>query len=386
MTAPGNFSLGVDGLLSAAHSIGLLPGRGGLLRVGGAIAAFTWAPLVVLAAIDHTLVSGPTVPLRYSFGTHARLLVAIPLFFFAESLFASRVSAILPQLVREQTVARADLPRFASAWRQAYRLWNSKIIEAGLIVVTLGSIYAGVRTDLPDGVRTWRTTADGHVSPAGWWYGLVSLPFFQFLLWRWAWRLLIWAQLLWRISRLNLRLLPTHPDLAGGLGTLGVAHVDLAPLSFACSGMIAASFAEKIMFGGATLAQFTVSISAIVVGLTVALILPLCCFFRRLVEVKQRGLLEYGRLATSYVQAFDGKWLRRGAPPGETILGTADLQSLADLGNSFDIIRSMRFVPMARSQIILVAVSTALPMLPLVLFAVPLDQVIVAGIKSLLGV
>jgi hypothetical protein len=118
----------------------------------------------------------------------------------------------------------------------------------------------------------------------------------------------------------------------------------------------------------------------------VALILPLCCFFRRLVEVKQRGLLEYGRLATSYVQAFDGKWLRRGAPPGETILGTADLQSLADLGNSFDIIRSMRFVPMARSQIILVAVSTALPMLPLVLFAVPLDQVIVAGIKSLLGV
>jgi hypothetical protein len=42
----------------------------------------------------------------------------------------------------------------------------------------------------------------------------VSLPVFQFLFWRWNWRLLLWWQLIWRISRLDFQLIPTHPDLS----------------------------------------------------------------------------------------------------------------------------------------------------------------------------
>ena len=157
------------------------------------------------------------------------------------------------------------------------------------------------------------------MSLAGWWYSAIGLPIFQFLLLRWAWRLVIWGRLLWQISRLSLRLIPTHPDRAGGLGPLGVAHVELSPLVFACSAMAAATFAEEIKFGGAALAQFAVPFVAIVGGTTIGAIAPLVFFSRRLLEVKQQGLLEYGTLAASYTHAFETKWLGGGAPRDESI-------------------------------------------------------------------
>jgi hypothetical protein len=101
--------------------------------------------------------------------------------------------------------------------------------------------------------------------------------------------------------------------------------------------------------------------------------------------VKQRGLLEYGAFASSYTRAFEAKWLRAGAPSNEALLGTADLQSLADLGNSFSVIREMRIVPIAWRQIVLLAASSAVPLLPLLLIVFPLDELILRGAKSLIG-
>ena len=207
---------------------------------------------------------------------------------------------------------------------------------------------------------------------------------FQFLVWRWAWRLAVWVWLLWQLSRIDLRLFPTHPDGAGGLGPLGVAHVDLSPLSFAASATLAATYAEQIKFGGVVLSQFAIPIAAIVAGLTAMCVLPLCFFSRRLLELKQQGLLTYGGFASDYVQAFNDKWVRGGAA-GEPLLGTADLQSLADLGNSFGVIRNMRLVPISSPQVFTLALAALLPMLPLVLFVVPLEEIVAGFVRSLLG-
>jgi hypothetical protein len=255
-----------------------------------------------------------------------------------------------------------------------------------LVVFTLASVFLGLRADVTPGISTWRNSLDGNLSPAGWWYSVVSLPFFQFLLWRWAWRLAVWGHLLWRISRLDLVLLPAHPDGAGGLGSLGVAHVDLSPLAFACSGMMAATFAEQLAFGGTQLAELAVPAVSLILGLTAALIAPLTLFSPRLLEVKQRGLLEYGVLASHYARAFDAKWLRGGTRQDEPILGTADIQSLADLSSSFQIMVDMRILPIRMSQIVMLAMSAAVPLLPLLLFVFPLDELIISGIRSLIGV
>jgi hypothetical protein len=377
---------GEGGLLYRfARAVGLLPGRGGIVRVGVAIALLAWLPLVVLSAIEGTLLSGPTIAFRQSFGTHARLIVAIPLFFWAESLFTGRISDVLQTMLEAQLVRPEDLPRFGRACRQARRWWESQAVEAVFMVLAAVAIYTGLRTDISAGVTTWRTTADGHLSLAGWWYSVVSLPVFQFLLWRWVWRLLVWGRLLWALSRLNLALVPTHPDRAGGLGFLGVAHVDLAPLGFAGSAVLAANFAEEIIFGGKAVGQVAVPAVAMILGSPLAWIAPLFLFSRRLLEVRQRGLLDYGALATTYTRDFDTKWLQGAAPPDEPFLGSADLQSLADLGNSFGVISGMRIVPIGQSQLLMLAVAAALPLLPLILFKFPLNELILRGLTSLAG-
>ena len=117
-------------------------------------------------------------------------------------------------------------------------------MEAALAAITVVLATSGIRADAPLDVSTCRHTA-GHVTAAGWWYLAAAFPIFRFLMLRWAARLLIWGCLLIAFLRLDLQLIPTHPDLAGGLASLGVAHVGLAALSFALSAVLVGTYAEQ---------------------------------------------------------------------------------------------------------------------------------------------
>jgi hypothetical protein len=373
-------------LYNLGRRVGLLHGPGGLVRPGVALALLTWVPLAVLTFFEGALSSGPRIGFWQSIGTHVRLLVAIPLFFSAEAVFDRRIADVLRRIQQAGLILAREEPRLMAAVRQAIRWRDSWGIEAALVILTAVLIVAGLRADLPLDVATWRTRADGEPTLAGWWYILVCIPVFQFLFWRWCWRLLIWTRFLWRLSRLDLQLIPTHPDAAGGLAGLGVAHVDLAPISLAGSAVLAASYAEQILFAGVPLTAFAISLAAAVIGGTLTLIAPLAFFTPKLIEVKQRALLEYGTLAASYTRAFAAKWLRTDAPPHEPILGTPDLQSLADLGSSFELIRHMTVLPIVPSQVLLLAIAAALPFAPLILLVIPLDQLIIDSVKKLMNI
>ena len=366
--------------------LGIPRSAGGLVRFGLALALITWLPLAALTLLEGALHEGLRVPFWQSVGTHVRLLLAIPLLFFAESVFDTRVADVFRRMLQIGLVLPRDRPAFSAAVQKAMRSRNSWPMEAGIAVLTITFIWAGLRTDLPLDVSTWRTDAGGGFTLAGWWYSLVSIPVFQFLFWRWCWRLLIWSLLLWRIARLDLQLIPTHPDAAGGLAILGVAHVDLSPIAFAGCAVLSASYAEQILFAGVPPAAFAVPFTAAVVGSTLVLIAPLVFFTPKLVDAKQRALLEYGTLAATYTRAFAAKWLPTDPPPDEPILGTPDLQSLADLGSSFDLIRQMTIIPIAKYQILLIAGAAALPFAPLVLLAFPLDQLILDSLRAVLNV
>jgi hypothetical protein len=82
---------------------------------------------------------------------------------------------------------------------------------------------------------------------------------------------------------------------------------------------------------------------------------------------------------------INAKWVRDGVSPDKPLLGTADLQSLADLGNSFEIIRNMQPVPFGLYQTVVLLASTVVPMLPLLLTAFPLDELVLRSVKSLVG-
>jgi hypothetical protein len=343
-------------------------------------------PLAVLTTIEGVLHPGGMISFWQSIGTHVRLLLTIPLFFFAESLVDSRTGDVLRRIVQMGLVPPEDRPALSRAVARAIRQRDSWIMEAVLLVFVILLIGAGMRADLPFDVSTWRTNADGRLSLAGWWYTIVSLPTFQFLFWRWCWRLIIWTRLLWHVARLNLQLVATHPDGAGGLGVLGVVHVDLGPFALAANAVLASSYAEQILYAGVAPSALVVSIVAAVVGTTVVLLGPLVFFIHALIDVKQRALLDYGTLAAGYTRAFAAKWLPAGPRPDEHLLGTADIQSLADLGSSFELIRNMTVLPIARSQIVLLASAAALPYVPLVALAFPLDRLIINGVRAVLNI
>jgi hypothetical protein len=51
----------------------------------------------------------------------------------------------------------------------------------------------------------------------------------------------------------------------------------------------------------------------------------------------------------------------------ERLIGSADIQSLADLGNSFGLIQGIKLFPVGRQAVIQLAVISLLPITPLLL-------------------
>ena len=138
----------------------------------------------------------------------------------------------------------------------------------------------------------------------------------------------------------------------------------------------------RIFHLGAALPDFKIEIAIFVIIMQVVVLGPLLVFAPQLAGAKRTGLREYGTLAERYVREFDTKWLRGAAPANEPLVGSADIQSLADLANSFEVVRTMRIAPVTRDAVIQLAVLTLVPVVPLALTMMPLEELL----KKLFGI
>lgn len=351
------------------------------------ISLLAWLPLLVLSAAGGRLLTGSTaVPFLMDVEVHVKFLLAMPLLIYAELVVHQRMRAVAKtfrdrQLVPEDSVARLD-----AAVESAFKLRNSVLAETLLIAfVYVVGITIVWRQYMALDTATWYATPDAGQSTltlAGFWYGYISLPLFQFLLIRWYFRLVIWARLLWQVSRIELHLMPTHPDRVGGLGFLGATVHAFIPLLVAHGALLAGQLANQIFHMGARLPEFRLEIFLLVIYLLFLVVGPLLVFAPQIARTKRTGLREYGTLAQRYTRDFDTKWLRGGAPKDELMLGSADIQSLADLGNSIAVVQSMRLVPVSRDGIVQLAVAALIPILPLLLTLMPLEDLL----KKLVGI
>jgi hypothetical protein len=351
------------------------------------IALFAWLPLLLLSALEGRLLGGGVaVPFLFDVEVHVRYLVALPLLIAAELVVHRRLRPLLQLFLERNVIPASGIPRFEAAVASAFRLRNSALAEALLIAFVYGfGILFVWRQYLALDAATWYATpsADGSVlSLAGMWFGYVSLPIFQFLLCRWYLRLFIWARFLWQVSRIELSLVPTHPDRLGGLGFLANSAYAFAVLAVAHGAMVAGLIANRIFFLGASLTDFKVEIAVVVVFVVAALLGPLLAFTFQLAQAKRTGLREYGTLAERYVREFDAKWVRGTAPVDEPLVGSADIQSLADLGNSYEVVRTMRLAPITRDAILLLGAATLVPIVPLLLTMMPLEELV----RTLFGI
>ena len=313
----------------------------------------TWVPLLLLAAWEGRAWWGSVeVPFLLNAEVHTRFLVALPLLVLAELVVHQRMRQVVVQFVARNLIADADRPRVDAAVQSAIRLRNSLAAEL-LLIGLIVAVGLPLRSYITVDANTWATGSGSgfaNLSLAGWWQALVSVPVFQFLLARWYFRVFIWARFLWHMSRIELQLVPTHPDRVGGLGFLATTVNALAPILLAHGALLSGLIADRIFYTGAKLPQFLLEVVGGVGGLILLVLAPLMVFAGQLARAKRTGLREYGVLAQRYVREFDSKWLRGQRDPAEPFVGTADVQSLADLANSFDVIRTMRFVPFSRRR------------------------------------
>jgi hypothetical protein len=232
---------------------------------------------------------------------------------------------------------------------------------------------------------TWYATPSAggaKLSLAGMWFGYVSWPIFQFLLWRWYFRLFIWTRFLWQVSRIDLRLMPLHPDRVVGMGYLSKTVYAFIPLLIAHGALATAMLANRIFYLEAKQPDFMLAILVLVIFVMCLVLGPLLVIAPQLAQAKRTSLREYGTLAECYVRKFDAKWLRGGAPANEPLVGSSDIQSLVDLDNSFKVVQTMRIVPFTKEAIVLLAALTVAPVVPLLLTMMPLEELL----KKLFGI
>lgn len=350
------------------------------------ISLFAWLPLLVLSALEGKMLGGGvTVPFLLDVEVHVRFLVATPLLIVAELVVHRRMRLVAQQFLERHLIPENAMVRFDAVVTSAFRLRNSVAAEALLFTfVYVVGIMIVWRHYIAFDTATWYATPSGEgtkFSLAGMWYGYLSLPIFQFLLCRWYFRLFIWARFLWQVSRIELNLVPMHPDRVGGLGFLSSTVYGFIPFLIAHGALFAGLLGNRIYHLGATLPDFKIETIFIVFILMCLVLGPLTVFAPRLFQAKLTGGREYGSLAERYVQEFDAKWLRGGASSDEQLLGNGDIQSLADLCNSFEVVRTMRLAPFTKETILMVVTATLAPVAPLLFTMMPWEELL----KKLFG-
>lgn len=353
----------------------------GSVRTAVILAALTWLPLFILCLLEGLAFSGVKLPFFYDIAAHARFLFAVPVLVLADIPVGARLRQVVRHFVTAHLIREDELVKFGEALLDALRFRDSRVAEIMVLALTYVATYNAVSGFSFQSGSTWFRPVPGQgLTPVGYWYAFVALPIFQFLIFRWIYRMVVWSRFLWKVSKLDLLLTPTHPDAAGGLAFLGKGLIPFGVILFALSAVVSSAIASRILFSGAKLEDYQWSYLALFVLALVVFAGPMLIFAPKLLALKQRGLMEYGTLGSEYTQAFHRRWVEKSDPTEEPLLGTGDIQSLADLGNSFEIIRKMKVLPMQSSDFIAIVLPGLIPALPLAATVMPLGEIV----KSLL--
>jgi len=348
------------------------------------ITMLAWAPVLALSIFDSYRTGTPGLSFLRDIDVHARLLVALPVLIAAELVVHSRIRLVVKAFLTRRIVLEKDISRFIGAIDSATRLRNSVPIELGLLlfVFTVGQWLW--RSQAVLGTPTWYATPQNgrlNLTTAGYWYAFVSIPFFQFILLRWYLRFFIWIRFLWQVSRLDLHLIAIHPDRAAGLAFLGKSAFAFGPVLFAQGALLSGMIANRVLYGGAALLSFKREAASLIIFFLIVVLGPLLMFTPQLARAKRKGLADYGLLANRYVDGFDQKWVADHANHQNELLGSGDIQSLADLGNSYSMVRDMRPIPFNLQDAGRLAAATAAPLAPLGLLIFSPEELIMRIVK-----
>lgn len=374
------FSLVVGGPFNA------LLGRCGLLEADGlpsqqaalGIALLAWLLPGVLAIVQ-TLLDPSYHGVKYfeDYSTLARLFIAIGIMLATERLADQRLGQLIREFWQSRVIAGEARKSFFEVVRATDRASSSALAQALILAIAL--VAAGRTTDFDLAVEQmgWegREVTTGAVLS---WAGLAarwfSIPVFQFLVMMWLWRLVVWTQLLFRISRLPLQLVPLHPDRVAGLGFLGVFPGIFRGFVFALSCVVASLLLKDLQADAGHSVELLRKLAIVWVGCVLVLfVAPLCVFYVPLYELRERELGGNARRVNHWFREFHERWIdgNEDAP-----VDPRSRPSLGDLNSAIETLQGMRAVPIDRAAVIQLLVAALAPLVVVGATQIPLKQML----------
>jgi hypothetical protein len=267
----------------------------------------------------------------------------------------------------------AHLPAFRRALALADRRSGSGVAELLILAVVL--MWSGLTADYVVTLAhsSWQGTmvdAEVTLSWAGEAARFFSTPLFLFLVLRWIWRFLVWTALLYRLARLPLRLMPLHPDRSAGLGFLSIYPSVFSGFLFALNAVMAASMLRDLALERHNPDTIWLALATWLVFSMLLVLGPLLVFVGPVYAVRERALLDYGRLAHEHHIEFHRKWIEQGGR-GDHLLGSGDPSSASDINATVAAVQQVRVVPVDGSALMQTLMAAGLPLVAVVLRQIP---------------
>jgi hypothetical protein len=364
------------------RAFGLIrPGQWNLGRRISLFVAVGWLPPFFITAI---LNAGGLQSFVRDYRVHSRILIAVPALLVAEYLMELRFRAVMRYIREAGLLDASDLALVDDTIVKLARARSSFLPELTVILIlVLHSVfsYKGLVDATP-----WLasgTAPDLQLTAAGKYTILVSASIFQFLLGLALWNWLLWTFFAFKLSRRNLKLIPTHPDEHGGLGFLGLTASAFAPVAFATTAVIGATWRQEILHHHAHLVDYKLPAIFLLVIVVLVAFGPLVFFAPRLSALRRKAILDYGILGQLHSTEFHEKWILHRAGHETEFLEAPDSSTLTDYGSSFEKIQKLQPFLADKGALYTLAASVAIPALPAIVAEIPIMVILQDLLKAL---
>lgn len=337
-------------------------------------AVIGWLPMVLITAVFNR---GQLTQLLRDYPIYARMLLAVPVLILGESLMESRFRMVIAHIYDAQLLEQKDLSRMEEILANMIKVRDSYLPELMMLAFVIIAIATGYKSVMQlDPLLSYMSPSGIRLTPAGICFGFISAPIFQFLVLLNLWKWLLWTVFAFRLSRLNLRVIPSHPDQNGGLAFLGMTPVAFTPIGFAATIVIGAVWRDQILHDGARLVDFRMPAIALAVIIALFALGPLFFFVPRLVALRRNGTLEYAIVGHMQSGAFHQKWIGHGAEHEEEIIAAPEISTLCDFNSAFKNVEEMIPFPTDKTALFGLALGFVIPALPTVLAEIPISVIL----------
>ncbi len=367
--------------------LGLIPANGlGIARRAIFWSMVAWLPIVLWALFSGRLTEHVTnEPLLGHFGIHVRFLIGVPLLIIAGGVVHSAMYRLLPQFITSGIVPPEELPRLKGIVAGISRLRGASIPWLIIFGIVLARATVGDILHQAHEIE-WATTPNNGTMSLGfgaWWFLYVGRPVYLTLQLAWIWRVILLFMLFRRIAGLNLSLVATHPDRAGGLGFLAGLPGAFAPIMFATTVVLAGMFAHDVVYHGVSVQSLYVEMGALVGILVLVFLSPMLAFSSALSRTRRKALLDYGALVSQHGRSVRERWIDKRNVTDNAVLEAPELGPVADVAAMYESVKEMRTIPLAKSSVAPLVLAAAAPMLAVLAIEIPIADLLKTVLRAL---